>query len=152
MEITESLTIKKTKVSVKTASRGKRDIHFADKVFYYTLKVSAWGVVCLLLLMVGLLVEMSWPAFVEFGPNFFVNPEWNPWTGEYGALSFIYGTVVSSIIAVAIALPISVGVALFLNELAPIWLARPIGFFVEMLAAIPSIVYGMWGFSCWLPF
>ena len=152
LEVAEKLTVKQAKPKASSAPRRKLDIHFGDRVFYYILKASAWGVVGLLLLMVGLLLDMSWPAFVEFGPKFLINPEWNPWTGEFGALSFVYGTVVSSLIAVALALPVSVGVALFLNELAPTWLARPVGFFVEMLAAIPSIVYGMWGLFVLAPF
>ncbi|MCB0407628.1 MAG: phosphate ABC transporter permease subunit PstC [Bdellovibrionales bacterium] len=123
----------------------KRDVHFGDKVFYYLLKGASWGIVFLLLAMVGLILKMSWPAFSTLGWTFFTSAEWNSWTQEFGVLSFIYGTVISSLLAVAFAVPVSVGVALFLNELAPSWLARPLGFLIEMLAAIPSIVYGLWG-------
>ena len=83
----------------------------------------------------------------QFGPRFLLNPEWNPWTGEFGALSLIYGTLVSSLIAVSLALPFSLGVALFLNEMAPH--GNKAGRGVEMLAAIPSLVYG-WGLLFWL--
>lgn len=145
-EILEKFSISRAATcEVAVSKRKNRDIHFGDKVFYYTLKLAAWGVVIILLAMVGLIFQMSWPAFSTFGFEFFINPEWNPWTGEFGALSFIYGTVVSSLLAVLIAVPVSVGVALFLNELAPTWLSKPLGFLIEMLAAIPSIVYGLWG-------
>ena len=106
----------------------------------------------LLLLMVILILNMSWPAFQAFGWRFFITNEWNSVTSEFGALALIYGTVVSSLMALAMAVPVSVGVALFLNELAPRWLSRPLGFFVEMLAAIPSIVYGLWGLFILVPF
>lgn len=152
-EIMEKLTLSRA-ISPETITiqSKRRDVHLGDKIFYYLLKASAWSVVFLLVAMVGLILKMSWPAFAEFGVGFFFNPEWNPWTEEFGALSFIYGTVVSSLLALVFAVPVSVGVALFLNELAPAWLARPLGFLIEMLAAIPSIVYGLWGLFVLAPF
>jgi phosphate transport system permease protein len=123
----------------------KREIHFGDKVFFYSLRVCAWAVFFLLLSLIAVFVQMSWPALVKFGPRFFVSTEWNSYTGEFGAFALIYGTVVSSALALLLAVPVGVGVALFLNELAPPWVAKPLAFFVEMLAAIPSIVYGLWG-------
>ena len=94
----------------------------------------------------------AWPAFSNFGFSFFTNPVWDSWKQEFGALALIYGTIVSSFIALLIAVPVSVALALFLNELAPRWLAVVLGFIVEMLAAIPSIVYGLWGIFILAPF
>ncbi len=94
----------------------------------------------------------SWPAFSKFGLSFFIQPVWNSWKQEFGALSLIYGTTISSLLALLIAVPVSVAFALFLNELAPRWISVPLGFIVEMLAAIPSIVYGLWGVFILAPF
>ena len=123
----------------------KRDIHIQDRLFYFFLKSFSWSLILLFFYMLFVIFEMSWPAFSHFGPRFFINTDWNSWTQSFGALSLIYGTVVSSFLALLIAVPVSIGVALFLNELAPNWLAKPLSFIVEMLAAIPSIVYGLWG-------
>ena len=123
----------------------KRDIHIQDRLFYFFLKGLSWSLIFLFFYMLVVIFQMSWPAFSHFGMKFFVNVEWNSWTKNFGALSLIYGTAVTSFLALLLAVPVSVGVALFLNELSPSWLARPIGFIVEMLAAVPSIVYGLWG-------
>lgn len=123
----------------------RREIHLGDRVFFYTLKTLAWGVVALLAAMVAVLTVMSWPAITRFGFKFVTTSEWNSWTGEFGALALVHGTLVTSVIALLLAVPVGIGVALFLNELSPRWLAKPLGFGVEMLAAIPSIVYGLWG-------
>lgn len=141
------------KLMTKSSRREKRrDVHLGDRIFYYSLKASAWTLVFVLLLMFGLILQMAWPAFQHFGWRFLVTNEWNSVTSEFGALALIYGTVVSSLIALVLAVPMSIGVALFLNELAPRWLSTPLGFFVEMLAAIPSIVYGLWGLFVLAPF
>jgi phosphate transport system permease protein len=88
---------------------------------------------------------MAAPAFAKFGLSFFSTNIWNPVTEEFGTLAFIYGTVVSSLLSLAIATPISIAVALFLNEIAPRLVGTILGFMIEMLAAIPSVVYGIWG-------
>ncbi len=124
----------------------------SDKLFYYLLKTLAWGVVGLLAAMILVVLWMSWEALGHFGLRFFVDASWDSWREEFGALAFIYGTLVTSFIAVLLAVPVSLAVALYLNELAPPWIARPLGFFVEMLAAIPSIVYGLWGLFVLAPF
>lgn len=139
------LTSTATQRTTAELVRPRRDIHLGDRLFFYGLRFLAFAVIGLLLFMVGLLVKLSWPALSLFGFQFLINPEWNSVTQEFGALALMYGTVVSSFLALFIAVPVAVGVALFLNELAPPWLARPVGFMVEMLAAIPSIVYGLWG-------
>ncbi len=92
-----------------------------------------------------MLTYLSWESLRQFGWHFFTNSNWDVSHRDFGVLAMLYGTAVSSLIALLIAVPLSFGVALFLNELAPAWLARPLGFIVEMLAAIPSIVYGLWG-------
>lgn len=97
------------------------------------------------------LVAASWLAIRTFGLGFITSAEWNPVVGEFGALPFIYGTVVSSLLAVLIALPLALGLAIFLTELAPRWLAAPIAFGTELLAAIPSVVYGLWGIFVLVP-
>lgn len=123
----------------------RREIHLGDRVFFYTLKLLSLGVVGLLVAMVIVLFVMAWPALSQFGSKFLTSSEWNSWTQDFGALALVHGTLVISAIALLLAVPVGIGVALFLNELSPSWLAKPLGFGVEMLAAIPSIVYGLWG-------
>lgn len=91
------------------------------------------------------------PALAKFGLGFLYSGEWNPVTEEFGALVAIFGTLVSSAIAMLIAVPLSFGIAMFITEIAPIWLKRPIGTAIELLAAIPSIIYGMWGLFVFAP-
>ncbi|MBG5994911.1 phosphate ABC transporter permease PstC [Proteus mirabilis] len=107
-----------------------------------------------LLLLAGIIVSLifaSWQSIQQFGLSFLWTKEWDPPAQEFGALVPIYGTVVTSIIALIIAVPVSFGIALFLTELAPNWLKRPLGIAIELLAAIPSIVYGMWGLFIFAP-
>lgn len=94
----------------------------------------------------------AWLALRTFGWGFVTSSAWNPVLGEFGALPFIFGTVVSSFLALALAVPLSVGLAIFLTELAPRWIARPVAFATELLAAIPSVVYGLWGIFVLVPF
>jgi phosphate transport system permease protein len=106
-----------------------------------------FGVVVLVLLAAILvaLAAGALPALRKFGFGFLTSQKWNPVTEEFGAVSAIFGTVVTSLIAMLIGVPVSFGIALFITELCPPWLKRPVGTAVEMLAAIPSIIYGMWG-------
>ncbi len=120
-------------------------MHAGDRAFFWVLRVLAWLIVILLLGIAIQLGRLSMPALSKFGGAFFFSTEWNPVTDEYGAFAFIFGTLVSSTVALVLSVPISVGVALFLTELAPGRLASAVGFLVEMLAAIPSVVYGLWG-------
>jgi len=91
------------------------------------------------------LLNGAWPALAHFKLRFLTNEVWNPVTDEYGALAAVYGTLVTSLIALAIAIPVSFGIAIFLTELAPAWLKRPVGIAIELLAAVPSIIFGIWG-------
>jgi len=111
------------------------------------------------LLMVGVVVAMvialaveAMPSIRQFGFSFLRGHAWNPIKGDFGALPFIYGTVASSLIALLISVPLSLGIAIFLVEQAPHYIARPVGFLVELLAAIPSVVYGLWGIFVLAPF
>jgi phosphate transport system permease protein len=116
-----------------------------DKLFAW----SALGAACLTLAtLVGILLSLivgAWPAIQEYGLGFLTRSVWDPVKNDYGGLVMIYGTLATSIIALVIAVPVSFGIALFLTELSPAWLKRPLGTAIELLAAIPSIVYGMWG-------
>ncbi len=97
------------------------------------------------------LTSSAWPAIRRFGLAFVITSTWDPVAGEFGALPFVYGTIVSSFIALSLAIPLGLGVAIFLSELTPGWLRAPIGFLVELLAAIPSVVYGLWGIFVLVP-
>jgi len=98
------------------------------------------------------LVIGAWPAFEKFGPGFVTRIEWDPVNSEYGALIAIAGTLVTSFLALLLAFPVSFGIALFLTEICPVWLKRPLGTAVELLAGVPSIIYGMWGLFVFAPF
>jgi phosphate transport system permease protein len=128
-----------------TRSRGFGVRAIGDRVFNLTTLALALVV---LVLLFGLTLELfahSMPAIKAFGLRFLISTEWDPATDQYGALPFIYGTVVSSLVALLIAVPLALGVALCLSEMAPLWLSHKLGFLVELLAAIPSVVYGLWG-------
>ena len=98
------------------------------------------------------LVEGAAPALRAFGFDFFTTQSWNPVTERFGALAPIYGTIVTSIIAMLIAVPVGLGIAIFLTELCPPWARRPVGIAIELLAGIPSIIYGIWGLFVFAPF
>jgi len=98
------------------------------------------------------LVAGALPALTTFGPGFLASQRWNPVTEQFGALAPIYGTLVTSLIAMAIAVPVGLLIAMFLTELCPLWLRRPIGIAIELLAGIPSIIYGIWGLFVFAPF
>src|SRR5919107_787370 len=116
-----------------------------DAVFRALLFACALLVLLLVAAMIAAMVANSRMSLREFGFGFLTSSEWNPVAGRFGALPFIYGTVVSSLLALLISVPLSLGVAVFLVEQAPRALARPVTFLVELLAAIPSVVYGLWG-------
>jgi phosphate transport system permease protein len=129
-----------------------RPIHARLKREATTETVFRWATFCsamlVLALLAGVLISLtygSWPALKTFGFNFLTTQVWNPVTEKFGGLAPIYGTVVTSIIAMLIAIPIAFGIAVFLTETCPRWLRTPIGIAIELLAAIPSIVFGIWG-------
>lgn len=124
---------------------GRRDLHWGDRVFFWFMFFAALGVVLLLGLIAFFLGFSALPSIARSGLSFLWERNWDPVEGEFGALAFVYGTLVSSFLAILIAAPLSVAIALFLGELAPKKMAKAMGFLVEMLAAIPSVVYGLWG-------
>ena len=130
----------------------KAEVHFSDQIFSYFVNFCSLLFIGVFIFMLVLLFIKAWPAFHHFGLSFFTESVWDSWKQEYGVLFLIYGTVVSSLLALVIAVPISVALALFLTELAPQGLSRVLGFIVEMLAAIPSIIYGLWGVFVLAPF
>ena len=124
---------------------------FGDLLFFNLTRAFA---AITLALLVGIVVSLTWsalPSIKQFGFGFLTSSEWNPPAERFGALVPMYGTVVTSLIALFIALPISFGIALFLTELSPVWLRRPLGIAIELLAGIPSIVYGIWGLLVFAP-
>ncbi len=123
-----------------------------DKYVYLALRVFSLIVVSLLILIIFQLFKASKLAYDEFGFSFMFNDFWNPVEDEFGALAFVYGTVVTSLISLAIAGPVSVFVAIYINEFLSKKLASVLGLFVELIAAIPSIVFGLWGLYYLAPF
>ena len=123
----------------------------ADALFRGVTQLAALTVLGLILAILVVLTIKAWPAFHTFGWHFFSGTDWDPVSGTFSALTSIYGTVATSIVALVIALPVSFGIALFVTELAPTWLRRPVSTAVELLAAIPSIIYGMWGLFVFAP-
>ncbi len=128
--------------ALATSRRGRA---WGDPLFQAIMRTIAVGFVVLMAAIVVALVVKSLPAVRSFGWRFVVGTNWDPVTESFGALPFIYGTLVSSALALLIAVPLGIGAAVFLAELAPFWLRAPIGFLIELLAAIPSVVYGLWG-------
>ena len=123
-----------------------------DKIFKTVTLVFASTIILMVAGMIYMMIANSLPTISRFGPGFLTGRDWQPASDVFGALPFIYGTIVSSVIALVISVPISLGVAIFLTEQAPRKLAVPIGFMVELLAAIPSVVYGLWGIFVLAPF
>ena len=122
-----------------------------DKLFLNTTRTFAFLVFFLLFGIMLTLIYASLPALGKFGFSFFTSDAWNPVTVEFGAKVPIYGTLVTSAIAMLIGIPVSFGIALFITELSPNWLKRPLGVAIELLAGIPSIIYGMWGLFIFAP-
>jgi phosphate transport system permease protein len=142
-----------TSVATSIGNDRRRDVHDSrvDRLFRYTLLAT---VVFVLLALASAALSMLWggrEALADQGWTFFLSSDWNPVENKYGALTPIYGTLVTAAIAMAIAVPISFGIAFFLTEVAPRWLRGPIGTAIELLAAIPSIIYGMWGLFVLVP-
>ncbi|MGB8428708.1 MAG: phosphate ABC transporter permease subunit PstC [Pseudolabrys sp.] len=123
-----------------------------DVVFRHITRAAALAV---LIILGGIIVSLVWgslPALRAFGVSFLYQEVWNPVTEQFGAIAPIYGTIVTSLIAMLIAVPVGLFIALFLTELCPMWLRRPIGIAIELLAGIPSIIYGIWGLFVFAPF
>ena len=126
------------------AQRSRSGAWF-DVVFGWLAQGAAWVTLALLASILISLLVGAWPAIERYGLGFLTSPVWDPVQENFGGLVMIYGTLATSIIALLIAVPVSFGIALFLTEMCPAWLKRPLGTAIELLAAVPSIVYGMWG-------
>ena len=138
-------------LALPSRARGFSRGRSGDRLFDWVLRCAVWTVV---LLTAGLVVSLawkSWPAIRTFGWRFLVTSTWDPVAESFGALPFIYGTLVSSALALLIAVPLSLGAAIYLAELAPFWIRPPIAFLIEMLAAVPSVVYGLWAIFVLVP-
>ncbi len=135
----------KPPTAAKASARG-------DKLFRWLTIISALLIPALMGGIFLSLLQQSWPALQRFGFGFLTSQQWNPVTENFGAVSSIYGTLVSTFIAMLIAVPLSIALALFLVELAPPRVSRVVGTVIELLAAIPSIIYGMWGMFVFAPF
>ena len=133
-------------------ARALGRLRFGDATFRALTRASAIGVLVLLGAIIVSLIIGSMPAFQAFGLDFLIEERWNPVTEKFGAIAPIYGTLVTSFIAMLIAVPVGLLIAVFLTELCPMWLRRPIGIAVELLAGIPSIIYGIWGLFVFAPF
>jgi phosphate transport system permease protein len=127
-------------------------LRLSEAVFRNLTRAAAIGVLLLLSGVIVSLISGSVPALREFGFSFLITQSWNPVTDAYGALPAIYGTLITSFIAMLIAVPVGLMIAFFLTELCPQWLRRPIGIAIELLAGIPSIIYGIWGLFMFAPF
>ena len=126
--------------------------NLGDAIFRIAVFTIALSLVLIVAAMIVALAAHSTLSIRQFGFGFLSNREWDPVKGKFGALAFIYGTIVSSLISLIISVPVSLGIAIFLVEQAPHFLSRPIAFLVELLAAIPSVVYGLWGIFVLAPF
>ena len=143
-------------LAVETQAYAKPLVHtgssqVADRIFYYAMLACGLCVLALVGLIIYELASKSALSWHAFGWRFFFRSEWDPVNQQFGALPFIYGTVVSSLLALIIAVPLAVGVAVFITEMSPPWLKTPLAFTTELLAAIPSVIYGLWAIFVLVP-
>ncbi|MGH6988742.1 MAG: phosphate ABC transporter permease subunit PstC [Stellaceae bacterium] len=139
-----------TAAAAETTGSGRQRLF--DAAFRHATRGAAIGVLALLGGVMVTLAIGAWPAFSHFGWGFLSSTAWNPVKDQFGALPAIFGTLVTSAIAMLIGVPLALGVAVFLTELCPAALRRPVGTLIELLAAVPSIIYGIWGLFVLAPF
>jgi phosphate transport system permease protein len=138
--------------AIAARAKALNRLRIGDGAFRLLTRAAAIGVLVILGGVILSLMSGSLPALRAFGLNFLVEERWNPVTEKFGALAPIYGTLVTSFIAMLIAVPVGLLIAVFLTELCPVWLRRPVGIAIELLAGIPSIIYGIWGLFVFAPF
>ncbi|ADI30359.1 phosphate ABC transporter permease subunit PstC [Methylotenera versatilis] len=138
-------------ISMPNSPQNKNIGATLDKLFRYTTMFFAFLVFILLFGIIITLLVGSLPALKMFGASFYTSTAWNPVTIDFGGVVPIYGTFITALIAMLIGIPVSFGIAIFITELSPNWLKRPIGVAIELLAGIPSIIYGMWGLFVFAP-
>ncbi|MEX2156938.1 MAG: phosphate ABC transporter permease subunit PstC [Gemmatimonadales bacterium] len=141
-----------TTPSMEPRWRALRSVDRSDRVYRRVLTAFALALPFLILVILGVLFVNALPAVERFGPSFLWTSTWDPVAEVYGAAPMIFGTLASSFLALLIAVPLALGVAIFLTEFSPRWLRQPVAFLVELLAAIPSVVYGLWGVFVLIPF
>ena len=138
--------------STETRWQSLIGVDRSDRIYRRILTGFALALPSLILILFGVLFVEALPSLKRFGPSFVVTSTWDPVAEVYGAAPMIFGTLVSSLLALLIAVPLAISVAIFLTEFSPRWLRQPVAFLVEMLAAIPSVVYGTWGIFVLIPF
>jgi phosphate transport system permease protein len=119
--------------------------NFGDQVLRFVMRAAALTLVLLVVAMIVSMLYAAWPAMRAFGWRFLASSTWDPVAEHFGAIPFVYGTLLSSLLALLIAVPLGIGAAIYLAELAPAWIRSPIAFLVELVAAVPSVIYGLWG-------
>src|SRR5690242_232371 len=129
------------------SARRKLSDVWGDRVFRAVALGAGLSVLAILALIAYVTTKQAWPIFHRDGLGFITGTKWDPANGKFGALPFIYGTAISSLIALVLAIPLSLGIALFTNELAPRRFRKPVIYVVDLLAAIPSVVYGLWALA-----
>jgi phosphate transport system permease protein len=146
--------VKRWSIPAAPSNRGVRieGRSMGDHVYRWTTTGFALLIPLLLILIAAEVFAAGWPALHKFGLSFLTSSDWDSNKGLFGAAPAIFGTIVSSLIALLIATPLAVGVAIFLSEFAPTWIRQPVAFLVDLLAAIPSVVYGLWGIFVLVPF
>ncbi|MDI1308298.1 MAG: phosphate ABC transporter permease subunit PstC [Methylotenera sp.] len=148
--LNEEIIIRES-ISMPNSPHNKNIGAMLDKLFRYTTMFFAFLVFILLFGIIITLLVGSLPALKMFGASFYTSTSWNPVTIDFGGVVPIYGTFITALIAMLIGIPVSFGIAIFITELSPNWLKRPIGVAIELLAGIPSIIYGMWGLFVFAP-
>src|SRR5258708_22431027 len=138
--------------AVSTRAKMLERLRWGDALFHQLTRAAAVGVLILLSGVIISLIHGALPAMRAFGFEFLIDDRWNPVTDKFGALAAIYGTVVTAFLAMLIAVPVGLLISVFLTEICPLWLRRPIGIAIELLAGIPSIIYGIWGLFVFGPF
>ncbi len=150
VEVTKVSSLPPTGRQTAPLLRGTRG-ETGDRIFKFAMVLCGLAVLAMLGLIVYELVLRSGPSWHAFGFKFFAGHDWDPVNEQFGAMPFVYGTLVSSLLALLIAVPLSIGVAVFTTEMCPAVLRGPLSFFVELLAAIPSVVYGLWAIFVLIP-
>lgn len=145
------MSLAETFPTTRSAPLHVRGGAVGDRIFVVVISLLAAAVPLLLGAIVLLLSIDAMPAIQRFGGTFLTDSTWNPVSEQFGAAAYVFGTVVTSVVALLLAAPVGVGCSLFLAEYAPMWLRTPVGFVIELLAAIPSIIYGLWGFFILAP-
>ncbi len=144
--------LRSTRAHSEPPRRATRDNNPGDRVYRVILTAVALLLPATLLALMVEVTVNAWPAVVKFGWDFVLKSTWNPVREVYGAAPLIFGTLLSSFLALAIAVPLALSAAVFLTEFAPRWMRSPLGFLIELLAAVPSVVYGLWGIFVLIPF